>query len=213
MTCEHNADMILDNYSYPETVVSIAGQYIGAVAWHCYSIEGDGGPDWTVLSTFHGNHKNVTQYMSECWTYLDDSWTQAINSTMGPLQNWASGAISWPMGTDITGGPHLAGGCDKCAGLFRVDNGNYTLSRDYYMLSQFSKYMPKGATVQNITAGVSSDGTGIQAIASNNPDGTKTVVLQNKFNAAVYVTVSFQSGVKWSGSLYKQSLTSWILPN
>lgn len=81
------------------------------------------------------------------------------------------------------------------------------------MLAQFSKFIPKGATVQNSTGSYTfDDGTGVQAVATNNPDGTKTVVMQNLYDDNVYINVNFQNGVEWSGSLPGQAVTTWVLP-
>lgn len=152
--------------------------------------------------------------MTECYTTPDTKWSWAADFTMGPLQNWASGAIAWTLGTDSSFGPHLStGGCNNCRGLVSTNNGGYTLNVDYYIMAQFSKFMPQGATVLSGTGSYSyNDGTGIQSVASKNPDGSRTVVIWNAFGNDVYVSASFKAGQKWSGNVPANSVTTWVLP-
>ena len=170
-----------------------------------------------MLTDFHNKHPNVAQYMTECWTSPSTGWSQAADFTMGPLQNWASGALAWTLGSDTNYGPHLSGDgpCPTCRGLVVVDTaaGTYDFAIDYYMIGQFSKFIPKGATVLAGTGSYTyDDGTGLQSVASLNPDGSKTVVMTNKFGNDIYVTVSLKSGAQWSGRVYKNSVVTWTLP-
>ena len=191
-----------------------ASQYITGVAWHCYE-----SPNWRVLTDFHNRHPNVKQYMTECWTPSREnySWRQAADFTMGPLQNWASGVMAWGLGTDNGNGPYLSGGhsCKECRGLVTIDavSGSYQLQIDYYMMAQFSKFMPKGAKVLSGTGSYSfADGSGIESVASLNPDGSRTVVIENKFGNDVYATLTTKSGETWSGWTRTNSVVSWVLP-
>ncbi|OIW31660.1 glycoside hydrolase family 30 protein [Coniochaeta ligniaria NRRL 30616] len=207
---DHNTDVP----SYPQTVLNEASQYVTGVAWHCYASS----LNWGVLTDFHNTNPNVKQYMTECWTSSSGTgWSQAADFTMGPLQNWASGAIAWTLGTDNSDGPHLSGSgpCTTCRGLVTVDaaSGTYTFQVDYYMLAQFSKFIPKGAVVLSGTGSYSySDGTGIQSVATINPDNTRTVVIENKFSNDVYVTLTTKSGETWSGLTHANSVVTWVLP-
>ena len=201
-----------DQPDYPQTVLDGAGQYVNTVAWHCYAPNND----WGVLTNFHNTNPSVTQYMTECWTSPETGWSQAADFTMGPLQNWASGAIAWTLGTDTNYNPHIAGGCTTCRGLVVIDPsaGTYTPAIDYYMLGQFSKYIPKGATILSTTGSYDyGNNQKVEATASLNPDGTRTVVIENGFNNDVYLTLTTQSGQTWSGPLYAQSVVTWLLPS
>ncbi|KAG0645223.1 hypothetical protein D0Z07_8804 [Hyphodiscus hymeniophilus] len=203
---DHNTDVP----SFPQTVLNMAGQYVNTVAWHCYATN----VDWTVLSTFKQSNPNVVQYMTECWTPSTGSWNQAADFTMGPLQNWASGVAAWTLGTNAQDGPHLSeGGCATCTGLVTINNGGYTFETAYYMIAQFSKFMPPGATVLSGTGSYTySSGGGIQSVASLNPDGTRTVVIENTFGNDVYVHLTTSSGQEWSGNVVTESVTTWVLP-
>ncbi|KAI1098171.1 glycoside hydrolase family 30 protein [Jackrogersella minutella] len=190
--------------SYPQTVIDTASEYVQATAWHCYG----GDLDWTVLTDFHNVNSSKSQYMTECWTSPQTSWYQSSKNTVGPLQNWAECSLMWTLGTwtetsDGTFGPYIEGGCSTCRGLFVVDQnaGTYEHTVDYYMLAQFSKYIPKGATILNSPGSYTYDGySGVQSVASKNPDGTRTVVVENTFGNDVYLTLN------------TTSVTTWILP-
>ncbi|KAJ4418764.1 Endo-1,6-beta-D-glucanase neg1 [Gnomoniopsis sp. IMI 355080] len=205
---DHNTDVP----DYPETVLEEASSYVPAVAWHCYADP----LNWTVLTDFHTAHPDKLQYMTECWTSPSTTWSQAADFTMGPLQNWASGAMAWTLGSDTSYGPHLSsGGCTTCRGLVVVDTSaaTYSFAIDYYMLAQFSKFIPSGATILDGSGSYTyDDGTGIESVASLNPDGSKTVVMTNKFGNDVYVTVTLESGQTWSGRVYQNSVVTWVLP-
>lgn len=126
---------------------------------------------------------------------------------------WTLG--TWTQQSDGTFGPYIQGGCNTCRGLFMVNQaaGTYEYTVDYYMLAQYSKFIPKGAVILSGSGSYSYDGyKGIQSVASRNPDGTRTVVIENTFDNDVYVHVTFKNGQVWSGNALTRSVTTWILP-
>ncbi|KAI0408525.1 glycoside hydrolase family 30 protein [Xylaria palmicola] len=209
---DHNTDQP----AYPRTVIDGASAYVDGAAWHCYA----GNLDWGVLTSFHDAYPGKHQYMTECWTSPQTPWYQSSKNTIGPLQNWAEGSLMWTLGTwsqaaDGTFGPYVPGGCATCRGLFTVDRaaGTYALTVDYYTLAQISKFIPRGAVILAGTGSFSYEGyAGVQSVASRNPDGTRTVVIENTFGNDVYVTVTAKSGEVWSGNALAGSVTTWILP-
>ncbi|KAK8063151.1 glucan endo-1-6-glucosidase BGN16.3 [Apiospora saccharicola] len=206
---DHNTDQP----SYPQTVLDTAPEFVDTVAWHCYATDNK----WSVLSDFHAKNPNAAQYMTECWTSSKSTpWNQASSFTVGPLQNWAKGSLAWTLGTDTNDGPYL-GGCDTCRGLVVIDTAakTYEFTVDYYMMAQYSKYMPRGAAVLAGTGSHTYDGgAGIQSVASANPDGTRTVVVENTFGNDVYLTLntSAKGGEQWSGKILANSVVTWVLP-
>lgn len=157
--------------------------------------------------------------MTECWTAVGTTdWQHSSNFAMLPLQNWANGIISWALGTYTGGGPSLSGNdaCHQCTGLITVDpnTGNYKKEVDYYMLGQFSKYMVKGGTVVNGNGSyIFPDNTGLESVASVNPDGTRTVVIQNRYSHDIFAQVATESeGQTWNARVPASSVTTWILP-
>ncbi|KAI7969646.1 hypothetical protein EIK77_000893 [Talaromyces pinophilus] len=203
------------------TLLPLNPDYVDAVAWHCYAST----LNWTVLTEFHNQYPNISQYMTECWTPNDLSWTHVVNFTMGPLQNWANGVTAWTLGTNDNAGPHLESGCSSCDGIVSVNSTasadssdrnaatDYTFNLSYYIMSQFSKFIPPGARIlETDGSAVDDNGDGIQAVASLNPDGSRTVVIENTFGNDVNVTVYLNSGVAWVGNVPNSSVTTWVLP-
>lgn len=132
---------------------------------------------------------------------------------MGPLQNWASGVIAWTLGTDSSDGPHLSsGGCGTCTGLVTTNGDSYNFQTAYYMMAQFSKFMPPGAIVLSGTGSFTYSNGGVQSVAALNPDGSRSVVIENTFSNDIYLTLSTVSGETWSGSIPAESVTTWVLP-
>ncbi|KAJ6441190.1 glycoside hydrolase family 30 protein [Purpureocillium lavendulum] len=210
---DHNTQ----DYDYPETVVNMnAKDTVQAAAWHCYS--GNDPSHWAPLSRFHDQFPDREQYMTECWTAVGTTdWVHSSNFALLPLQNWANGIIAWALGSFTGGGPVISGGdaCGICTGLVTVDpsGASYRKEVDYYMMGQFSRFMPKGGRA---LAGTGSylfpDGTGIESVATLNPDGTRTVVLQNRYDHDIWVQVSTEGDGKWSGRAYAKAVTTWVLP-
>ena len=159
--------------------------------------------------------------MTECWTPDPDTasesyhWYQAANFTVGPLQNWASGAMAWTLAGNSSNGPYLStGGCQSaCRGLVTINNnGSYTLNIDYYMIAQFSKFIPRGARILGGSGSWTFSDGGIQSVASLNPDGTRTVVIMNTFEDDRCIFLKTESGQEWSGDIPGSSVVTWVLP-
>lgn len=210
---DHNTQ----DYDYPQTVLKTAGQYTNTAAWHCYS--GNDPNNWAPLTRFHNEFPTADQYMTECWTAKGiTDWQHTSNFNMLPLQNWANGIIAWALGSYTNGGPALSGSdnCHQCTGLVTVnpDSKTYTKEVDYYMMGQYSKFMPKGARVVDGTGSyIFDDGSGMLSVATVNPDNTRTVVIQNRYDHDMFVQVSTErEGSSWNARVPGSSTTTWVLP-
>lgn len=209
---DHNTD----RPDYPQTVMETASEYVSATAWHCYANP----PNWSVITDFHNQYPSKGNHMTECWTSPSTSWNQASANTMGPLQNWAETSGMWTLGTwteqsDGTFGPYIPGGCATCSGLFLVDEqaGTYSFTIDYYMLAQYSKFIPVGAVVVQGTGSYTyEDGTGVQSVATMNPDGSRTVVIESTLEDDMTISLNTASGENWSGMVPARSVVTWVLP-
>lgn len=195
----------------------MAKQYVPAAAWYCYA--GNNPESWQPRTRFHDQFPQVEQYMTECYTAVGrTNWVHSSNFNLLPLQNWANGIIAWSLGTYTGGGPALSGNdaCHVCTGLVTVDpsSGTYKKEVDYYMMGQFSKFMPRGGkAVGGSGSHLYPDGSGMESVATLNPDGTRTVVIQNKFDHDIWVEVKTESDKQtWNGQVYKKSVTTWVLP-
>ena len=213
---DHNTD----RPDYPALVLARAGAFVSTVAWHCYSADTTG---WAALTDFHRQHPAVTQVMTECWTHLQDSnFFDLSDFVLGPMQNWAAGALAWTLFGSTKYDVSYPGGCDQCSGLVQVDRdrGVFVLSQDYYSMGQFSAFVrgaPEGdhgaAVYLNSTGSYTyPDGTGVQAAAFRNADGTRVLVVQNKIRNDLLLQVTFASGDAWHGTVPARSVTTWVLP-
>jgi glucan endo-1,6-beta-glucosidase len=131
------------------------------------------------------------------------------------MQNWASGAIAWTLGSDTNYGPYLPGGCDTCRGLvtLNTEEGTYKLNTDFYMMVQFSRFVRPGALALSTTGSYDyGNGSKVEAQAFRNSNGGRVLVIENTFDNDIYLSVDFKSGDQWSGPLYAQSTTTWNLP-
>lgn len=212
---DHNTD----NYDYPKTVFNIAGDDVKTAAWHCYGTFDQETDRYTPMTRFHDEFPGSEQYMTECWTAKGHTtWKDTSSWNMFPLQNWGNGIIAWTLGSYTSGGPALSGGsaCSVCTGLITVDPnaGTYTKEVDYYMMGQYSKFMAKGGHVVDGTGSYLFNGDeGLLSVASINPDGTRTVVIQNRYNNDVFARVhSEKDGAEWNGRVPGHSTTTWVLP-
>ncbi|CAK4034401.1 glucan endo-1,6-glucosidase [Lecanosticta acicola] len=208
-------DANTDLPSFPQNILTMASKYVNTVAWHCYADS----LDWSAMTTFQQANPGVQQIMTECWTPAisgQSDWYHAANFTMGTLQNWASGALAWTLGADPNNGPHMTNGCSYCQGLVTINSAtSYTFNMAYYLMAQFSRYIPRGAIILSGTGSTSSPkDLGVQFVSSLNPDNTKTVVILNTLSKDVYLELTLSSsGAQWSGKIPTNSLVTWVLPS
>jgi glucosylceramidase len=206
---DHNTDVP----QYPDYVLSHAGSFVNTVAWHCYASS----VNWTDLTAFARAHPGVKQFMTECWTHIqDENFFELPEFITGPLQNYASGALAWTVGGSSKFDVSWPGGCGQCSGLIQVDRsaGTYEKTQDYYSLGQFSKFVRQGAVALGGSGSYTwPDGTGVQATQYRNPDGSRVVVIVNKIrNDLKQTQVTFATGDVYHGLLPARSVTTWIIP-
>lgn len=81
------------------------------------------------------------------------------------------------------------------------------------MMGQFSKFVPRGA-IALATTGSYDTGNELklEMAAFLNPDQSRTVVIQNGFAKNGTASVKFATGDTWTGAVYQQSVTTWVLP-
>ena len=57
------------------------------------------------------------------------------------------------------------------------------------------------------------DSTGLESVAAVNPDGTRTVVIPNRFSSDVFVSVHTErESQPWNARVPALSTTTWVLP-
>ena len=158
-----------------------AARDLSGIASHCYF--GTAGE----ISGLHRVAPGLDQVVSECSPGSIAFTTSQIE--IAATRNWASAVTLWNLALDPAGGPVQPPnyGCRGCTGVVTVDPVAHTvrLSRDYYQLGQFSKYVAPGAVrIASNTlvhdhyfypSGLITT-QGVDDVAFRNPDGTRVLI-------------------------------------
>jgi O-glycosyl hydrolase len=126
--------------------------------------------------------------MTECWLHetSGEGFFDLPQFIMRPIQNGASGSLTSRI-------PGVA-------------------SSDYYKLGQFSKFVRKGARYLHVDGDyVWDDGTGVESAAFVNTDGSTVIVMMNKFQDDLTVTLGGVDGGDVVGVVQGRSVTTWLL--
>lgn len=163
------------------------------------------------------------QFVTECWTAkgLTD-WRHTLNYLLIPVQNRMSGVIIGALATYPQGGPVPPGddACLSCTGIVTIDpdTGTYTKEVDYYLLGQFSRYIPTAEVriADMKHSALLQDGSGIRGIGTVNfgkGGRTRTVVIQSRFDKDVWLMLTTESDKQmWNGRVIANGVTTWVLP-
>jgi len=174
------------NWDKPQEPLAVlrdpaAGQYIDAIAWHCY----EGEP--SAQSPVHDAFPDKDAYMTECsggtWEPLRSGGMPLVAKRMLvlPMRHWARGILLWNLALDQDRGPH-AGGCATCSGVVTIDNRDGTVKRndEYYVLAHASRFVRRDA----VRIGSTDTGAqGVDNVAFRNADDGSTVLVAVNSNA------------------------------
>jgi glucosylceramidase len=184
---------------------------LSGLAWHCYA----GTPQF--MSSAHTAAPRALQIVDECSTGSRDLLATS-EMLISSARNWASAVALWNLALFPQGGPAqaLGYGCQGCTGMVSVDpqTGRYALSRDYYELAQFSRFIQPGAVRVSsphfVSYGLGGPGhfkpvvsSGLDDVAFLNPDGTRVLFAYN--TAASQISFA----VRW----HRSSFTYRIPPH
>jgi glucosylceramidase len=166
---------------------SAAAADLTGISTHCYI------GDPSVISALHREAPGLDEIVDECSPGIMPAPTAAV--AIAALRNWASVFALWNLALDPAGGPvqspNIA--CRHCSGVVTIDESTHrvTLTRTYYELGQFSKFVASGAVRIGSTsfvryrypapAGISTQG--LADVAFQNPDGSRVLVAYNSSRA------------------------------
>lgn len=105
---------------------------------------------------------------------------------LGNLNAGISGSIDWNLLLDSKGGPNHVGNFCEAPVMLSEDGTDFTLMTEYYYIGHFSRYIRPGAV--KLASSVAS--TGIEAVAFENPDGSRVAVLLNTGDAPQDVSLT-----------------------
>lgn len=124
---------------------------------------------------------------------------------LGDLKAGANAFIDWNMLLDVEGGPNHVG--NLCAAPIMEDgNGGIEKRLTYYYIGHFSKFIQKGAK-QCMTTSYTDK---IETLACVNPDGSKVVVVFNKSEEDVEITVR-EDNYGTQDVIEKHSIVTYII--
>lgn len=168
---DHNKEHITDWAVEAATEPGIWG-----LGFHWYS-----GDHFDALSLVHDRFPQLNLCATEfCCGGTGDDWGSAeayAHEIIGDLDHHAVSVTDWNLLLDEkTGGPFHAriGGCKSPVG-FDAETGKAVYHSTFYVLSHFSRFVKRGA----VRIGTSVWKAGIEAVAFENPDGSRVAVIRN----------------------------------
>jgi glucosylceramidase len=139
--------------------------------------------------------------VSECSPGLLAFTTSELE--ISAMRNWATAVDLWNLALNPQGGPVQPPnyGCLHCTGIVTIDPTRHTvqLSRDYYQLGQFSRYVQPGAVRLGSTNFVTYtyfypsgqiNTPGLDDVAFQNPDHSRVLLAFNSARRPVEFAVS-----------------------
>lgn len=149
-------------------------KYCDTIAWHAYV----GTPE--MASRVHQAHSDANMHWTEGgpdytspdylidWTHWGRTFTQA-------MRNWCESITGWNLALDEKGRPNI--GPFPCGGTVTIHSQTKEITRSgqYWALAHFSRSVRRGARRFESSANL----TGVEHIAFENPDGSKTLILTN----------------------------------
>lgn len=164
-----------------------AQKYVDGVAIHWYT-----GDHFEAIDLVRSKYPELEIFFTEgCVEYsrfADSGETQKAemyaHDMLGNLAAGAHAILDWNLILDEKGGPNHVG--NFCAApLMLNEEGSYEKRLSYYYIGQFSRYIKRGAIQIALTRYTDK----IEAVAFLNPDDTRVLVLLNKQDEKVEVSV------------------------
>ena len=140
---DHNAD----RPDYPISILDDpqAEPFIDGSAFHLY------GGTIGALSQVHDAHPSKNIYFTEQWIgapgdFANDFSWHIEQLMIGAPRNWSKTVLQWNLAADENQEPHTdRGGCDRCLGALTIKGEQVTRNPAYYIVAQFSKFVPPGS--------------------------------------------------------------------
>lgn len=183
---DHNKEEIYARVKETFTVEGCS-EFVAGVAMHWYT-----GDHFDAIKATKKAYPDKKVFFTEgCVEYSRfEGASQIANAEMyahdilGDLKAGANAFIDWNMLLDITGGPNHVG--NLCAAPIMEDGkGGIDKRLTYYYIGHFTKYIQKGA--KQCMTSVYTDK--VETFACVNPDGSKVVLVFNKSDENVEITI------------------------
>lgn len=188
---DHNKDILV--YRAEDTLsVPGAAECVNGFAIHWYT----------------GDHFDAVRLTRECWPDKALWFTEGCveysrfdgmsrqqkaemyaHDILGNLNAGMCGSIDWNLLLDAKGGPNHVGNFCEAPVMLTADGKDFQIMTEYYYIGHFSRFLQPGA----ICLGSSTYCGGVEAVAFENPDGGRIVVLLNRTDGVLPVSVTDNS--------------------
>jgi glucosylceramidase len=180
---------------------------IDGLSYHCYGLSGASlrqALDQVVA--FHEAYPELSIHETECTQDRAEHWPKTIDILIDHTRHWASSVAAWNVALDPDGGPHSAacsvvrdgqcyatntGSILTAPVVISGPEGTATarLTREYYELGHFTKFVRPGAVR------IGSTGLGsVKHVAFENVDGSKALVVHNGRQTPASFAVNIEGG-------------------
>jgi glucosylceramidase len=169
-------------------------ELVDGLSYHCYHVT-PGGKErlFAALDRFHEEFPGASAHVTECTQDQFEHWDKTIDIAITHVRFGASSVANWNLALDPSGGPQSLTcgtlppsecssandlGSAMSAPVVIDDAGGRaraTLTREYYEMGHFSKFVRPGAVRI-----ASTDLDGIENVAFENRNGTRVLVAHNR---------------------------------
>jgi glucosylceramidase len=182
---DHNKEAAYDR---AKKSFSVAQDDIAGIALHWYT--GDHFDSISIIkSMYPGKDVIFTEGCVEYSRFADSGEVQKAemyaHDIVGNLKAGISASIDWNLLLDSEGGPNHVGNFCAAPMMCSADRTKVEKRLMYYYIGHFSRYIKAGA----IQIGITTYTDRIEAVGFLNPDGERVLILLNRNNEPIDITV------------------------
>ena len=191
---DHNRDVIVNRVLSSFSLEGVR-ELVWGVGYHWYCGMQSGN-----LSAVHAIAPDKALFLTECCAEIAHDSSTGKQSYMGrwehgerygrhiinDFNNYSEGWIDWNLCLDLQGGPTYVGNYCEAPVMVDTANGRLNFMSSYYYIAHFSKFIDVGAT----RLYCASDAEQLYSVAFENPNGSKTVVIENTSSRRRAVTLT-----------------------
>jgi glucosylceramidase len=200
---DHNRDLM---YERAKTILDdpATNPYVWGVAFHWYVVDCFDNVQAT-HDAYPDKHLLYTEGCQEGGPHTGE-WAMGeryAHSMINDLRRWTAGWIDWNLLLDEQGGPNHVGNCCSAPILVDTQADAVLYQSSYYYVGHFSRFVQPGA--RRVLSTASHDE--LETVAFQNPDGRVSVILLNRTDTMLPVTVKCRDREARATSLPHSILT------
>lgn len=198
-----------DKRQYPYKIYndSVASQYVAGSAFHCYA--GDVEAQAIVNQIYPDKGIWFTECSGGKWSenFANNLEWNMENLFIGAINNHSKSVLLWNIALDENHGPQN-GGCENCRGVLTItSDGKIYKNVEYYVIGHLAKFVEPGARRIETTI---SGNNNLLATAFKNLDGNVVIVMYNKGNNQLKVTIK-NDGLKTQYTIPRKSASTLVI--